>query len=96
MEESTETSTEAPKQDRRDEVIQIFAVISQMLDVEVKVSAGEEGQKVEPAFDVNSIVSKFAALLVFSGHTVPPGAFLPPYNRVHADVEYWKKKFEGR
>ena len=45
---------------------------------------------------MNSMVSKFAALLVYAGHTVPPSVFLPPYNRVHADIEYWKKKFEGR
>ena len=94
MEKLTEENINSA--DSGQEIIQIFSVISQMLDVDVKVDAGEEGQRGEPAFDVNSMVSKFAALLVYAGHTVPPSVFLPPYNRVHADIEYWKKKFEGR
>lgn len=81
----------------QDEIIQIFSVISQMLDVEIKVGPPvTEGERVEPAFDVNAMVSKFLALLVYSNQNVPVGAFMPPYNRVHADIEYWKQKFEHK
>ena len=37
-------------------------------------------------------MSKILALMVYSGITVP-STFAPGYNRVHADVEFWKQFF---
>ena len=67
-----------------------------MLDVEIKLRLGNEGEKVDPSFDVNAMISKFLALLVYSNQNVPVGAFMPAYNRVHADIEYWKQKYEKK
>lgn len=62
-----------------------------MMGIEVKFTPDPQDQgRVIPAYDVNAILSKMIALFVFSGLSVP-SSFAPPYNRVHADVEWWKK-----
>lgn len=68
--------------------------VSDALEVDVKfvVSAEDEG-KADPQFDPNAIISKLLALFVFAGLTVPSN-MAPAYNRVHADIEFWKRKFE--
>lgn len=71
----------------------IFEGISKLLDVEIVFLNTEENQnRLVPAFDVNAVISKFIALCVYRSMNVP-STFAPPYNRVHADVEYWKNKF---
>ena len=88
MEEST-----SGKQVVEEKVESIFKAMSEAMDVPVElISAGAEN-KVKPHFDVNAILSKFTALLVYCGMNVP-SSFTPAYNRVHADVDFWKRKFE--
>ena len=73
----------------------IMIVVSQTLETEVKFKEPSEGQEIQPGFDVEGIISKMLALLIYSGLYVPVN-FQPPYNRVHADIEYWKKRFETK
>lgn len=71
----------------------ILRKISDALDVPVDLlpmDGGPEG-KVMPYFDINGMKSKLEALMVYVGMNAQPVS--PPYMRVHADVEYWKKKF---
>lgn len=71
----------------------IFIELSQILDVEIKFEPDPSNdQKVSPVIDVASVLSKFMALMVYVGWSVPVNC-MPPYNRVHADIEYWKKSF---
>lgn len=70
----------------------ILTAVSHALDVEIQLVAdGPEG-RLMPYFDINAMNSKLAALMVYVGANIQPVS--PPYNRVHADVEYWKRKFE--
>ena len=73
----------------------IMIAVSQALDTEVKFQEPSEGLEIQPGFDVEGILSKMMALLIYSGLFVPAN-FQPPYNRVHADIEYWKKRFEAK
>ena len=75
------------------ELNEILFKVSEALDVPVKFSDGSD-MKVNPAFDVNAMISKFVGLLVFAGVDVP-SAFAPSYMRVHADVDFWKRHFEA-
>lgn len=75
-----------------EKIHEIFKTISKALDVPVELIAEGEDNKVVPYFDVNAITSKYFALLVYIGANVP--ATPPPYNRVHADVEFWKNKLQ--
>lgn len=87
--------TEGIQKDTRpeDEQIQeIFSVICDMTGAEVRLDAPVDGGKAKPAFDINGAISKLVALSVYCGMNVP-NSFAPSYNRVHADVEYWKKRF---
>lgn len=80
--------------DQGEQIKTILMKISDELGVEVKFAPDtEDNGKVIPAFDVNAMISKMVALFVFSGLSVP-SSFAPPYNRVHADIEWWKKTFE--
>jgi hypothetical protein len=80
--------------DTRKKIDEIFTQLSDLLHVPIdfKQVLEEEGIVV-PAYDVNAIISKQLALFVYAGLNVP-NSFAPPYNRVHADVEWWKQIFE--
>jgi len=78
-----------------DSPAKILIEISKLLGIEIRFEPeGKDSQKISPMIDVNSILSKFMALLVYIGWGVPIN-IMPPYNRVHADVEYWKKQFSS-
>lgn len=71
----------------------IFLSVSSALKSDVQFVSPVEGEKVTPLFDINGIISKLVALMVYSGMVVP-SSFAPAFNRVHADVEFWKKTLE--
>lgn len=77
----------------KEKIEDIMKRVSDMMDVKFELVSVEDN-RLEPMFDVDAIVSKFMALLVYSGLNVP-SSFAPPYNRVHADIEFWKKRFES-
>lgn len=70
----------------------ILTAVSYALDVQVELIAEGTDGKLMPYFNINAMNSKLAALMVYVGANVQPVS--PAYNSVHADVEYWKKKFE--
>ena len=73
----------------------ILKSLSQLMGSPIEYRLLQEDQgRVLPVYDVNGIISKMVALLVYSGLSVP-STFGPPYNRVHADIEWWKKFFEA-
>lgn len=74
-------------------VEEIFLSVSKALKANVEFASEGEGMPVKPYFDINGIISKLTALMVYSGMTVPSN-YAPAYNRVHADIEFWKKEFE--
>lgn len=75
-------------------VDKIFTEMHALMGEEVILVADpEQENKLIAHYDINAVVSKFIGLLVYSGLNVPTQVFTPPYNRVHADVEYWKNKF---
>lgn len=67
--------------------------ISEVLDVEFLLVKDESTQRIEPNFDVNAMLSKFVALMVYCGFSVP-STIAPAYNRVNADIDYWKRHFD--
>lgn len=70
----------------------ILTAVCHALHVPIELVAdGPEG-RLMPYFDINGINSKITALMVYVGANIQPVS--PPYNRVHADVEFWKKIFE--
>ena len=75
-----------------DQIVQDkLTAISDALEVPVQFAANEaDANVVRPAYNPDAIISKLLALLVFSGISVP-STFAPGYNRVHADIEFWKK-----
>lgn len=79
--------------DKTEAINAILILVSNTLDTEV-VLVADETNKTVPNFDVNGFVSKLIALFVYAGLNVPTSSLTPPYNKIHADVEYWKKKFE--
>lgn len=89
-----EQEKQAPVVEER--IDSVFMKISEALDVPVEFASHQETQKVKPHFDINAMVSKMTALLVYCGLNVPLSSVAPTYNRVHADVEYWKRKFEDQ
>ena len=73
----------------------ILVKICDLMEAEVQLVADENNEgKVTPHLDINGAISKLMALLVYCGMNVPVD-FGPSYNRVHADVEYWKKRFSS-
>jgi HSP90 family molecular chaperone len=80
---------------QKERIDQILKEISDLMGVPIQFhQAAEEDQgRVIPAYDVNAIISKMIALFVFSSVNVP-SSFAPAYNRVHADVEWWKTQME--
>ena len=73
---------------------EILHSISDLLGVPVDYHPLQEDQgRVIPSYNVNAIISKFIALMVFNGLTVPT-SFPPTYNCVHADIEWWKQQVE--
>lgn len=77
-----------------DQVKEIMTKMSDLMGVEITFVQDTQDQgRVIPAYDVNGIFSKMIALCVYSSLNVP-STFAPPYNRVHADIEWWKKHFE--
>ncbi len=85
MTEMTET------QKKTDEIL---TKLSDMFQVPIEFQQIKEDHgRVIPAYDINAIISKMIGLFVYSGLVVPIN-FAPAYNRVHADVEWWKKVFE--
>ena len=94
MEETpAETATQAPQQSEDEQIQQIFSILCDITGSEIKLSAAADGGKVQPAFDINGVISKIVALSVYCGMNTP-NSFGPSYNRVHADIEYWKKIFQ--
>lgn len=82
MEKSTKT-VEQTVQD-------ILTQVSDALQVPVNFAASEaDANVVRPTYNPDAMVSKLLALLVYSGISVP-STFAPAYNRVHADIEFWK------
>ena len=75
-----------------EKVNKILTDVSDIFGVEVRFVQTEDEGKVRPSFNVDAVISKMIALFVYSGLNVP-SSFAPPYNRVHADVEWWKNKF---
>lgn len=74
----------------------ILTQLSELMGVEVKiVDDPKEQGKAVPAHNIDAIISKMMALFVFCGFNVP-SSFAPAYNRVHADVEWWKQHFEAK
>ena len=74
---------------------QLLSEVSKLFDVEVALIADPQNEnKVTYHFDMNAVVSKMIALWVYCGFNVP-SSFAPPYNRVHADIEFWKHKFDS-
>ena len=60
-------------------------------NLECKIDFSDDAQnKVSPVFSLDEMLSKLIGLLVYCGASVPIHSF-PPYQRVHADVEFWKK-----
>ena len=84
MEESTRLKVE-----------EILFKVSDALGVKIELKDEEEGKRLSPVFDSQAIVSKFMALMVYCGWNTPV-FFAPPYNRVHADVEWWKSQLEKK
>lgn len=83
------------KDSTEEKINDIFTKISDALDVPIGFAEDKDDQnKVIPVFDVNGFFSKLVALCVYSGFGVP-STFAPAYNRVHADIEFFKKKFES-
>jgi len=75
------------------QVEDIFLTLSSALKTTVDFASDGEGQPVKPYFDINGVISKLTALMIYSGMYVP-SYFAPAYNRVHADIEFWKKELE--
>lgn len=75
-----------------EKIDEVLREISELLDVKIEFHPLKEDQgRVVPSYDVNGIISKLVALMIFSGLNVP-SSFAPSYNRVHADIEWWKIK----
>lgn len=73
---------------------QILKSLSELMGVPINYRPLQEDQgKVVPEYDINSIISKMLAFFVYNGLNVPIN-FAPAYNRVHADVEWWKRYME--
>lgn len=71
---------------------EILHALSDATGIAIEYRPLEEDQgRVVPIYDVNAILSKIVALMVFSGHPFP-ATFAPSYNRVHADIEWWKQE----
>lgn len=78
-----------------EQISSIIVNISKELGVPVAmVPDDSEKGKLLPRCDINCTISRYLALLVYMGLNVPNN-IAPPYNRVHADIEYWRKRFEG-
>lgn len=74
---------------------EILNGISKYLETEITlIEDPNNNNRVTPHYDMNGAVSKLIALFVYCGMNVP-NSFAPPYNRVHADVEFWKKYFSN-
>lgn len=72
---------------------QKLIALSDIMGVPVQFAPDESEQgKMRPVYDVNGILSKMLALFVYCGMSVAANC-APPYNRVHADIEWWKKEF---
>jgi hypothetical protein len=80
--------------DQEAAVQQILTTISRALDVTVHLRPSPEQGRMAPHYDVVAILSKLLALFVYTGLHVPY-AFPPAYNRVHADVDFWRRRLEG-
>lgn len=89
----SEVSVAEEKRSVDDRIQEIFSVICDITGSDIKLEAAADGGKAKPAFDINGAISKIVALSVYCGMNVP-ASFGPAYNRVHADVEYWKKRFQ--
>ena len=76
-----------------EKINEIFTELSDLMGVEIQFKMDEEDQgRMIPAYNIDAVISKMLALFVFSGLNVS-SSFAPPYNRVHADIEWWKNKF---
>ena len=93
MPDETSPETISEKRSTDEQIQEIFAVICDLTGAEVRLDSASDGGKVKPAFDLNGAISKIVALSVYCGMNVP-NDFGPSYNRVHADVEYWKQRFQ--
>ena len=69
----------------------VLVKLSEAMGVAVMFQSAETGP-VTPTIDINAIISKLVALMVYVGWSVPAN-ISPPFNRVNADMEYWKKAF---
>lgn len=79
----------------KEKVDSILKNLSDLMGIPIQFHQTSEDQGIViPAYDVNAIISKMIALFVFSGLNVP-SSFAPPYNRVHADIEWWKQQMES-
>jgi hypothetical protein len=85
---------ESEMNETQKQIDKILSTLSDLLQVPIEFRQTIEDQgRVLPAYDVNAILSKQIALFVYTGLSVP-SSFAPAYNRVHADVEWWKQHFE--
>lgn len=89
-----EEGSQGPVATPTDEPTKILLVVAEALKADVRMEPGKDG-KVYPQISIDELVSKLLALLVFCGANVP-SHFAPAYNRVHADVEFWKKELEKK
>lgn len=92
MPEETPNSPQSVRSEE-DKIQEIFSVICDITESQVRLGQLGEGEKVKPEFDINGTISKLVALTVYCGMNVPT-SFAPSYNRVHADIEYWKQRFK--
>ena len=65
-----------------------------LMGVEITLVAdAEKNNELIAHYDVNAVISKQLALFVYCGWNVQPLG--PAYNRIHADIDWWKKQFEA-
>ena len=71
-----------------------FTVIFEAMDVPVLLVNGDNN-KLQRTFNMNAVLSKFVALMVYSGLEVSTN-ISPSYTRINADIDYWKRNFEEK
>lgn len=76
----------------QEKIDQVMTELSNIMGVKIEFAADPEDQgRALPVYNIDAVVSKMLAFFVFTGLTVP-SSFAPPYNRVHADIEWWKSQ----
>lgn len=93
MPDETSETQSAETRSPEEQINEIFSIVCDITHSEVRLEPGKEGEQAKPSFDINGAISKLVALSVYCGLNVT-ASFGPSYNRVHADVEFWKQYFQ--